>query len=78
MSINGLVAKDGALNIHAYIFSIHCVCVYIDTHEVKGNSAICSNIAGRWGCYVKWGKSDKDKCCTLYLTHGIQKKKKSS
>ena len=86
MSINGLMDKDGAINIHAYIFSIHCVCVYIYiererhnakivSHEVKRNSAIYNNIAGCWGCYVKWVSQRKTNAIH-YILHMEYKKKK--
>ena len=29
-------------------------------HEKEGNSAICNNMDGPWGHYVKWNKSDRE------------------
>ena len=31
------------------------------THKKEWNHAICDNIDGPWGRYVKWEKSEKDR-----------------
>ena len=30
------------------------------SHKKEGNPAICDNMDGLWGHYVKWSKSDRE------------------
>ena len=39
----------------AYIYNVMSF-----SHEKKGNPAICHNMDGPWGHYVKWDKSDRE------------------
>ena len=51
---------------------------HTDTHTMdyyssikKNKLAICDNMDGPWGHYVKWNESEKDKTCMISLIYGV-------
>ena len=48
------------------------------SHEKEWDLVICGNIDGPRTYYVKWNKSEKDKCHVISPISGIKKKKEQT